>query len=204
MRLFIAIALSAALSLLVSCSSGSDQSSAPLEPGLSFDTGTETEVCRANMSTIAAQQTIFYAMNGFYASSLEELGLSGMVCPSCETGYIVRGDSSDFTVNCPLPFEPTHGWVINGVASWAGQGEESCRSSMVVIASANAIFFAEHDRYAYDLEELELENLTCPGCGEPYIYYLFEEQGQPGYHVECGMPSDPNHGYVRSGVPSWQ
>jgi len=70
--------------------------------------------CRANMRTIASQEVIYYAENGHYTSSVTELGLGGIECPSSGESYEISVDGDDISVVCPSG----HGGVDNGVASW--------------------------------------------------------------------------------------
>lgn len=78
--------------------------------------------CRGNMRTIASQEVIFFSTNGFYTNSLTELGLSGVVCPGCNTPHTIDvvdlylDPSASFTITCPNT--PNHGNINNGVASW--------------------------------------------------------------------------------------
>lgn len=71
--------------------------------------------CRANMRTISSQQVIYYAHNHRYASTLRELDLDGVRCPSGGAFYVF-GDRDEYTVRCNTP---GHGEIVNGNASWA-------------------------------------------------------------------------------------
>lgn len=70
--------------------------------------------CRANMRTISSQQVIYYAQNRKYTSSLSELGMEGVRCPSGVTFYVF-GDRDEYTVRCSTP---GHGEIVDGNASW--------------------------------------------------------------------------------------
>ncbi len=78
----------------------------------------EQNACRANMRTIASQAVIFYAYNERYPRDQEEMGMSGVVCPTCGEEYEIIGGGDYFYVGCPMPFSPDHGNIDNGVASW--------------------------------------------------------------------------------------
>lgn len=73
--------------------------------------------CRANMRTIGAQQVIHYSEHRRYASSLDDLNLEGIRCPSGGTLYL-NGDADGYTVRCSTP---GHGEIVNGSASWASR-----------------------------------------------------------------------------------
>ena len=75
-------------------------------------------VCHSNMITISSQAVIFFAQNGTYPNNLREIGMAGTVCPSCFLPYELIGTETDFYVSCPMPLDPNHGYVENGVASW--------------------------------------------------------------------------------------
>ena len=69
--------------------------------------------CRANMRTIASQNTIYYAYNETYADNLDDLEMTGVTCP--ENGrYRLTGDSSTFSITCPNG----HGSIEDGIPSW--------------------------------------------------------------------------------------
>lgn len=102
----------------LSCTGYQNGSAAPMEhSGQELERSEEAE-CRANMQRIASEQVIFYAIHGFFAETQEELGLAGLHCPSCGTEYILRTDGQHYAVLCPLPQKPSHGNVVDGVASW--------------------------------------------------------------------------------------
>ncbi|MCD6587727.1 MAG: hypothetical protein J7K88_04160 [Candidatus Fermentibacteraceae bacterium] len=75
-------------------------------------------VCRDNMMNIASQAMIFFASNGRYPRNLEELGMTGTVCPACGEEYQFTGSETVFHVECPLPFTPNHGYIHDGSPSW--------------------------------------------------------------------------------------
>jgi prepilin-type N-terminal cleavage/methylation domain-containing protein len=77
--------------------------------------------CRANMRTIASQQVMYLMQHSTYAQDLDELGLSGVLCPS-RTQYTITGTSTVFTIECNSP-TGSHGNIDNGIASWINSGE---------------------------------------------------------------------------------
>lgn len=190
-----------------SCTENDGNTTSPLEPELLGKSDDCEGECRGFMRFITMEQCIFFAENGHYASSLEELGLAWVSCPGCDHDYILEVDLNSFSIHCPFPSFPTHGSVINGVPTWhpsSSGNQYYCHANMIVIVGQSVIFFAENDRYAADLEELGLGYLQCPECGNPYVYYPYTDpQGYPAFYIECGMPSDPTHGYIDNGVASW-
>lgn len=82
----------------------------------------QRNACRSNMRTLAAQSTIFHAMNGFYAATVTAMSTEGVNCPTSPHGhYDIDGTVSTFHISCPnFPAGGmnTHGNVTNGVASW--------------------------------------------------------------------------------------
>ena len=173
------------------------------------DTGS-TEACHQNMISISEECVIYYAVHGTYPESLTELGapFDSLTCPGCQLPYILQGDQSTFSILCPLPSDPTHGRIVDGYLSWtqAQGGADQCRSNMRVIASQCVLFFAQHDRYPETLNELgpSIAGLTCYDCGLPYVYYSYEYSPVgTSFFIGCPLCSDPNHGHIRDGIPSW-
>lgn len=80
--------------------------------------------CRANMRTIASQQSIHFMEHLQYTSDLDDLGMGGVTCPS-GLPYLLSvydyggGQNTAFTVTCD--FTPSHGEIDNGIASWQGE-----------------------------------------------------------------------------------
>ena len=77
----------------------------------------DVDLCRANMRTIAGQAVIYFAGHNCYPNSLEEIGMSGVVCPTCLEEYELIGTETEFYVSCPMPIQ-NHGFIDDGVASW--------------------------------------------------------------------------------------
>lgn len=73
--------------------------------------------CRANMRTIASQQVIYIVKYSTYADNLDDLGLSGVMCPSRQP-YTITGTASSYSIHCIAP-DVAHGNIVNGVISWA-------------------------------------------------------------------------------------
>lgn len=187
-----------------SCTDTQDVAVSPTEPDLLQSQRDNAEACHDLMQFICSEQAIFYAENGWYASSLEELELSGLTCPECELEYILEGDTKTFAIHCPLPSDPTHGSVIDGVATWPpdpGNFQSLCRANIRTLASQCVIFFVNNSRYPETLEEMGMGSYTCPECGEPYIYYTYEN----GYafFMGCSLLPSPGHGFIDNGVASW-
>ena len=73
--------------------------------------------CRANVRTIAGQETIYFAGHNGYVNNLTSLGMDGVVCPA--TGdYVLTGDTSNYTISCPNG----HGMIDNGIPTWHDSG----------------------------------------------------------------------------------
>ena len=80
----------------------------------------QRNACRANMRTIAGQETIYYAQNNAFGAQAA-IGLDGVVCPT-GTSYTISlapgpGGiaNTSYTITCPTS---GHGKINNGVASW--------------------------------------------------------------------------------------
>ena len=69
--------------------------------------------CRANMRTIASQNTIYFAQHNEYTDNLNDLDMSGVVCPAGGS-YRMTVDEYEFSITCPNG----HGSIDNGIASW--------------------------------------------------------------------------------------
>jgi len=79
--------------------------------------------------------------------------------------------------------------------------EVSCRSNMRSLATAQAMYYGNYDRYAGSALELEemMDNapsLRCPACTEPYEI----RSGGDSYTIQCPC----GHGSVVDGICSWQ
>jgi len=169
-----------------SCADFFETTSSPVEPEVIAEYGASTDVCRANMRTIASQQVIYFAVNERYASTLRELELEGLACPECGTEYILEADFDEFSIFCPLPSVTTHGSIINGVTSWNEGYQNECRDNIRTMACSNIMFFAEHGRYANSMEELGFGNITCPACEDLYVYYANENDDF--FYLSCPLP----------------
>ncbi len=73
--------------------------------------------CRANIRTIAGQETIHFAGSNAYTASLNDLGMSGVICPS-SADYVVAATTSTYSISCPN----AHGEIIDGIPSWHDSG----------------------------------------------------------------------------------
>jgi len=71
--------------------------------------------CRANIRTIAGQETIYFAGHSGYANTLATLGMEGVVCPS-GVSYDVAGTSTSYSIVCGQT--SPHGSIIDGIPSW--------------------------------------------------------------------------------------
>ena len=80
----------------------------------------QRNACRANMRTIAGQETIYYAQNNAFGTQAQ-IGLAGVICPASQpyTINLAPGPggiaNTSYTITCPTS---GHGNINNGVASW--------------------------------------------------------------------------------------
>ncbi len=157
--------------------------------------------CRANMRTIASQCIIFFAGNNRYPSTMEEIDMAGVVCPSCNLTYQLVGTKTEFYVGCPIPLEITHGFIDNGTVSWIDSFTTECRETMRAIASACATYYAINSTYPADMEELgePYNEMTCPECGQPYNLKGDTEH----FALDCPLTPVISHGSIVDGIVSW-
>ena len=204
MRKLSIITLLFSLILSTGCTTSGDDITSPAIPSLqNTNSNFESHVyeCRENMRTITSQAVIFFAQNGHYPSTLEEMGLAGIVCPTHGNEYLLICTELEFYIECGLPQLPNHGNIENGVPSWSGPGDpqNACRANMRTIASQATIFFASNNRYPNTLEELGMAGVVCPTHCNEYLLIGSETE----FYVGCGLPQLPNHGNINNGVASW-
>ena len=201
MRFFSLICVVILLVLSMSCIQTDQLMSSPLEPDLQAGKNGQsyTEYCRANMRTIAGQQTIYFAGHSSYATTLEQLGMAGLTCAECGLEYMLTGTDTSYSVFCPSPLDPNHGNIVDGIVSWTYPPSYECHGNMLQLISAQANYYTQYGRYADSIEELGQSYKQCPECNLPYIVTGSETE----YTIECPLPSLPNHGKIRNGVPSW-
>lgn len=175
-------------------------------------------ICHNNMRTLATCCAMFYGIYNRYPEELSELGTSGIYdywddpCPACGESYHYSSDSSNtYSIHCPMPTDPTHGYVIDGICYWppdTSGGQEACRSNMRSLGSGCAMFYGMEGRYPAELSELGTSgvmgnwDVPCPACGE--IYHYSTDSIGSTYVVECPLPWDPNHGSIEDGMISWE
>jgi len=174
----------------------------------------DAEICHGNMRAIALGVAMFYGLEGRYPDSLEELAsvdprLPDLVCPSCSLAYEWDTDGFEgYLLGCPLPEDPDHGYVKDGVPYWPPDPSAwpgICHGNMTTLAAGLAQYFGMYNLYPAELEGLVAEGIldelpVCPECGG---YYLYKTDCQTTYTVECPLPSDPNHGWITDGECSW-
>lgn len=174
-------------------------------------------VCHDNMLFMASACAMYYGNYNIYPEGIADLVAEGYLpvepeCPACGEPYSYSTDTlRTYTIQCPLPSDPNHGYVIDGVSYWPPDttgSQDGCRSNMTSLASGMAMFYGAYNRYPEGLKELGtsgmMENwdIPCPACGEMYLYWT-EEDGQI-YTVQCPLPEDPGHGFVYDGMVSWE
>ena len=180
------------------------------------------DICQSNMSILASCCAMFYGIYNKYPEELSELGSSGIYeywddpCPACGEFYTYYTDSGaqDYSIHCPLPWLPGHGYVINGIRYWTLDpdttgSQDACRSNMLGLRTGCIIFYGMENRWPYELSELgtsgAMENWDdpCPACGELYYYSIADSTAQ-SFMLHCPLPWLPGHGYVEDGYASWQ
>ena len=176
------------------------------------------EICHSNMTCLASAMAMFYGCYNRYPEELSELGTSGIFefwdnpCPACGEVYQYTTNSigDTYAIYCPMPTEPTHGYVIDGICYWPPDpsgGIEACRSNMRSLGSACAMFYGCENRYPVHLKELGISgvmenwDLVCPSCGELYSYH--SDSPYSTYVIQCPLPNDPCHGSIDDGIVSW-
>ncbi|MBN2586797.1 MAG: hypothetical protein JXA64_04485 [Candidatus Fermentibacteraceae bacterium] len=190
-----------------------------MENGQAFwppDPSTWPNVCHGNMIGMSMAIAMFFGQNDRYPENLDELVNQGLIpqqpfCPACSSLYIYSTDGQNtYTIVCPLPVDPNHGWITDGECSWPPDTSgctDFCHSNMCCLASAMAMYYGRYNRYPEELSLLgtsgTMENWDrpCPACGRIYHYWT-DEEGQI-YLIQCPLPWDPGHGSVYDGMISW-
>jgi len=208
MRTFSVIGVIVLFFLSTACTtSGENLTAPPLPTGMNGENSSDTSAgqCHTNMRKLAGQAVIFYAENDRYPIDQGEMGMTGVTCPECGEEYEIIGGGDHFYVGCPLPFSPNHGNIDDGVPSWSEkpqtpeEEQNVCRANMRTISSQVAIFFATHNRYPRDMEELGMSGIVCPTCAQEYEL----TDGDDHFYIECPLPFSPDHGNIDDGVVSW-
>lgn len=175
-------------------------------------------ICHSNMTILASSCAMFYGAENRYPEELSELGTSGIYhfwdspCPACGELYHYSTNSigDTYSIYCPMPTDPTHGYVIDGICYWPPDttgSEDACRSNMRCFGSAFAMFYGSYNRYPEELSELGTSGIMenwdtpCPACGDLYNYST-DSAGQT-YLIQCPLPWDPAHGFIEDGIVSW-
>ncbi|MDM7993605.1 MAG: hypothetical protein QUS11_09880 [Candidatus Fermentibacter sp.] len=164
-----------------------------------------SDSCFHNVAILCALQSMYYGTYNCYAGSildLYELYGDTLRCPWTLGVYEVAFCSPDsYFVQCQeYPVHPGGGpgtcWNPDQRAV------VHCRSHMMSIATMEAMFYGQFDRYGTMDEMIEAgigPYMACPGCHLDYIIDL----GQETYTLICPLPSYPNHGSVVTGDLSW-
>ncbi len=176
------------------------------------------EVCRSCMKTIATAESMYYGDYNTYTEHFPNLRSTGVwmyeaediLCPECRIQFYLNCSSSEhYTLSCPLPREPNHGCIVDGIPQWPPEPCPDplmyCRLHMHTIATLEAMYYAEWGIYTDSFDELETtgglgSTMFCPGCDQQYDLRCPRDQT---YILTCPMPSDPIHGSVVEGYTSW-
>jgi hypothetical protein len=175
----------------------------------------DADMCHGNMLALGEGVKQFFGKFNRYPDSLAELeeidpALCDLACPSCSLSYLYESDGYDnYTISCPYPCEPDHGFYMNGVPFWPldpSLWAAFCHANMRSLASACAMYYGKYNVYPSELDDLIQEGfipfeLKCPECNQPYLYS--SEDLETTYLIRCPVPVDPNHGYVEDGVCHW-
>ncbi|RKZ08077.1 hypothetical protein DRQ25_09975 [Candidatus Fermentibacteria bacterium] len=169
------------------------------------------------MVSLASACAIYFGTYNRYPEELSELGTTGIYenwdnpCPGCGELYNYSTDLYvTYTIQCPMPTDPDHGYVIDGVCSWPPDTsgcQDACRSNMMSLFSGCAMFYGYENRYPVHLKELGISgvmenwDLVCPSCGELYAYY--SDPACTTCVIQCPLPNDPGHGFIEDGCISW-
>jgi len=82
--------------------------------------------CRSNMRSLGSACAMFYGSENRYPVHLKELEIEGimenwdLVCPDCGELYSYYSDpaGTTYVIQCPLPWDPGHGFIEDGCISW--------------------------------------------------------------------------------------
>lgn len=210
---FAEIVLIASACIMSGCVDLGDEISIPTQPSdidLRGDNASipmlTSDSCFHNITILCAVQAMYYSTYNCFAGSildLYEMYGDTLRCPWTLGVYEVAFCSPDsFFVQCQeFPIHPG-----GGPGTYWNPDQRAvtqCRSHMISIASSEAMFYGQFDRFGTMDEMLEAgisPYLTCPGCHLDYVIYPGEET----YTLICPLPSSPNHGSVVDGNLSWQ
>ena len=203
-RLLFLVAMSV-LCLLAGCGQQEgEEAGNPMELG----SDPQREQCVLNMYEICIAQSMHYGIYNVYMTSMPEVyEFMGeeLVCPTCGQYYLLHSDGQDhYMVTCPLTSEPNHGsfGTENPPPPPQKSGIEQCRSNMLSISTAQAMYYGIHNSYAdswSELWEVGSVDSLCPVCGQTYAMHAADTT----YTLICPCPSEPEHGSVVDGIRSW-
>jgi len=172
----------------------------------------DAEICHGNMEALSDGVCQFYGKYNQYPGSLDDLAainprLCSLTCPTCSLQYEYETDINDnFLIRCPLPEDPDHGFIDNGLPSWPpdpSNWQQACQNYMMHTASACAMYYGKYNEYPEDLQDLVDEGYLpvvyqCPACNIPLHYT--RDTLEASYTIHCPLPSDPTHGYIIDGI----
>mgnify|MGYP006278980729 CR=1 FL=1 len=191
---------------LIAAACGSPDSPEAGNP-LDLERDSEQQQCIQNMYEICYAQSMHYGMYNEYMTEIEQVyEYMGEVltCPSCGQAYLLESSGERYTVTCPFPEIPNHGSYgsNNPPPNPEVPDIEECRSNMLGIATAQAIYYGYNNEYAdgfYELCEVCVVDSICPACAQTYLLDAEEDH----YRLICPCSTDPEHGSVVDGIASW-
>jgi len=96
----------------------------PLHPGAGpgyYPPMKDLYTCRSQMRSIASSEAMFYGRFNRYGTMQEMIDagyITYMTCPGCGYDYIIELGYKTYTLYCPMPQQPSHGSVVDGMFSW--------------------------------------------------------------------------------------
>ena len=203
----------------IECPSGAEMSHGHIWNGYTSwppDPSEYTEICHEHLVSLGVAQSMHYGMYNEYADNIEDLQqffsipVDSIHCP-VNGEYIFTVDDENYCIACPSNVIPSHGNILNGVVSWPPDPSEYleyCQSNMMSLTTACSMYYGIYNRFPEKLCDLGISgvmdnwDLMCPACSLLYIYET-DVSGQT-FTIHCPLPTDPNHGSVVDGIPSWE
>ena len=180
------------------------------------DGGNAEDICHKYLILMGIAQIMYYGVHCEFADNIEDLEkfiplpIESVYCP-VNGEYIFTVDDNGYSITCPTNEIMSHGYIQNGVVSWPPNPSEYleyCQSNMMSLTTACSMYYGIYNRFPEKLCDLGISgvmdnwDLMCPACSLLYIYET-DVSGQT-FTIHCPLPTDPNHGSVVDGIPSWE